>query len=76
MPRPTERPVADGSVAPLLARVTIGAFRTWKEEGKRLGRTFPIPVVLFPNETTDQYEATFLHRTKPHPNTTGSDRSE
>ena len=60
MPPPTEWPVADGDVAPLLARATIdahkyyGVFRTWTEERKRLGRTFPIHVVLLPNETTDQ----------------------
>ena len=65
--------MADGSVAPLQARATIdahkyyGVFRTWKEEEKRLGRTFPIPVVLFPNETTDRYEAAFLQLTKPQP---------
>uniref|UniRef100_M4BEZ5 Uncharacterized protein n=1 Tax=Hyaloperonospora arabidopsidis (strain Emoy2) TaxID=559515 RepID=M4BEZ5_HYAAE len=39
---------------------------TWNEEGKRLGLPFPVPVVLFPNETTDQYEAEFLQSTKPH----------
>ena len=72
MPPPTEWPVADGSVAPLLARVAIdankyyGVSRTWKKEGKRLGRTFPIPVVLFTNKTTDQYEAAFLQSTEPH----------
>ena len=46
----------DGPVAPLLPRATIdalkyyGIFRTWKEEGKRLGHTFLIPVVLFPEK--------------------------
>ena len=73
MPSPTEWPVVDGSIAPLLARATIDAHKyygvscTWKEEGKRLGRTFPIPVVLCPNETTKNYEAAFLQRTNPHP---------
>ena len=72
IPPPTEWPVADGSVEPLLARETTyehkyyGVFLTWVEEGKRLGRTFPIHVVLFPNETIDQYEAAFLQRTKPN----------
>ena len=73
MPPPTERLVADGSAAPLLARAAIdahkyyGVFCTWEEEGKRLGFTYPIPVVLFPHETIDQYEEAFLQRTKPHP---------
>ena len=30
-------------------------------------RTFSIHVVLLPNEKTDQYEAAFPQRTKPHP---------
>ena len=72
MPPPTEWPVVDASVALLLARATndvhkyYGVLRTSKEEGKRLVRTFPIPFVLFPNKTTDQYKAAFLQRTKPH----------
>ena len=73
MPPPTKWPVADESVVPLLARATIdahkyyGVFRSWNGEGKRLGRTFPITVMLFTNETTDQYEAAFLLHTTPHP---------
>ena len=73
MPPPTEWPVANASVAQLfLARATIdayeyyGVFRKWKEEVKPLGRPVPIPLVLLHNETTNQYEAAFLQRTKPH----------
>ena len=73
MPPLTEWPVADGPVAPLVAPATIDAhtyysvFRTWKEEGKRLGRIFLISVVFFLNETTDHFEAAFQQRTNPHP---------
>ena len=76
MPPPTKWTVSDGSVAPRLARASIDAhkfydvFLTWKEEGKQLGRTFPIHVVLFPNETTDQCEAAFMQLTKLHPEAT------
>ena len=49
------------------AQKYYGVFRLWKEEGKRLGHTFRIPVVLLPNETADQYEAAFLQHNKPHP---------
>lgn len=73
MPPPSEWPRADGSTAPLLARATLdahnyyGVFRQWKSQGKTLGRISPIPVVLFPNETTDEYETAFLRRIAPHP---------
>ena len=53
---PTECPVADWSVAPLLALDTqkyYGVFCTSKEKVKRLSRTLPVPVVLFLSETTD-----------------------
>ena len=72
MPTPSEWPTSDGSGAALLAIAIIdihkyyGVFPKWKSEGKMLGRICPIPVVLFPNETTDQYEADFLRRSKPH----------
>ena len=72
MPPPSEWPTSDGSGAALLATATIdvhkyyGVFYKWKSEGKMLGRICPIPVVLFPNETTDRYEAAFLRRSKPH----------
>ena len=72
MPPPSEWPTLDGSGAALIAIATIyvhiyyGVFPKWKSEGKILGRICPITVVLFPNETTDQYEAAFLRRSKPH----------
>ena len=72
MSPPSEWPTSDGSGAALLATTTIdvhkyyGVFPKWKYEGKMLGRICPIPVVLFPNETTDQYEAAFPRRSKPH----------
>uniref|UniRef100_M4BZ29 Uncharacterized protein n=1 Tax=Hyaloperonospora arabidopsidis (strain Emoy2) TaxID=559515 RepID=M4BZ29_HYAAE len=49
MPPTTEWPVVYGSVASLLACADFdahkyyGDFRTWKKEGRQLGRTFPIP---------------------------------
>ena len=82
MPSPIKWPVADGNVAPPIVRITIDehnyyvAFRTWKKEEKRLDRTFPIHVLLFPNGTTDLYEAAFLQRFKPHPEEEGSGRRE
>ena len=82
MPPPTEWPVADGSVTPLLVRATVdahkyyGVFRTWKEEENRLGRSFPIPVVFIANETTDQYEAALQQRNKPHLEAAGSGRNK
>ena len=64
--------MAYGSGAPLLVRATIdarklyGVLRTWKEEGNSIGRTYSIPVVLFPTEITGQCEAAFLQRIKPN----------
>ena len=73
MPPPTEWPLADGSTEPLIACATsdtqkyYGVFGTWKEDKKGLDRTLPIAVVLFPKETTNQYEAESRQHTNPHP---------
>lgn len=72
MPVPSAWMHSDGSSASLLQRATIDAhtlysvFPSWKQQGRLRGRIPPIPVVLRPNETADEYEAEFLRRITPH----------
>ena len=72
MPPPNQWPRANGPRASLLERAIVdahnyyGTYKTMIGQGKSLGRITPIPVVLRPNETPDQYEAEFRRRIHPH----------